>query len=111
VTYDEQLADRLRAALDTEAEVTERAMFGGLAFLVRGSMAVGVGADGGLLVRCDPADTAALLGQPGVGPFESRGREMDGWLHVDADAVGAEGALERWTALGVAYVRSLPHRR
>jgi hypothetical protein len=83
-------------------------MFGGLAFLIGGHMAVAASGQGGLLLRVDPDRTEELVEPPHVGRFEMRGREVDGWLRVDADAVSSDHALRRWTAHGVAYARSLP---
>jgi hypothetical protein len=82
MVYDEQLAARVRVALESVPGVTERRMFGGLAFVVNGHMAVSASAQGGLLLRCDPADTDDLTETPHASGFEMRGREMDGWLRV-----------------------------
>jgi TfoX/Sxy family transcriptional regulator of competence genes len=108
VAYDEDLADRIRALLATDHDVTEKKMFGGLAFLIGGNMSVSASGQGGLLLRCDPEETDALVGEPGVGRFEMRGRAMDGWLRVEAEAVAGADELERWVAVGVDYARSLP---
>jgi TfoX/Sxy family transcriptional regulator of competence genes len=108
MAYDEALAERIRSLLDGQGDVTEKRMFGGLAFLVGGNMSVSASGQGGLLLRCDPEDTDALVTQPHVGRFQMRGREMDGWLRVDADAVETPNQLERWVAVGVDYARSLP---
>jgi TfoX/Sxy family transcriptional regulator of competence genes len=110
VAYDEDLAHRVRELLALEVGITEQRMFGGLAFLIGGNMSVSVSGRGGLLLRCDPADTETLLGKPYAEPFEMRGRVMDGWLRVDAAGVGTKGQLERWVARGVSYARSLPPR-
>ena len=83
-------------------------MFGGLAFLVGGNMAVAASGRGGLMVRVDPAQTDALLEKPHAGPFEMHGRAMQGWLRVDADGVRTKRRLEPWVRRGVAYARSLP---
>jgi hypothetical protein len=108
MAYDVELADRVRAVLGAEPGLTERRMFGGLAFLVRGNMAVSASSRGGLLLRVDPEETGSLVDEPRVSRFEMRGRAMDGWLHVRADAVEAEDDLRRWVSHGVAYARSLP---
>lgn len=108
MAYDEELADRIRELLATDHDVVEKKMFGGLAFLIGGNMSVSASGQGGLLLRCDPEETDALTRQPHVGRFEMRGRAMDGWLRVDAEAVGTPGELERWVAVGVDYARSLP---
>jgi hypothetical protein len=111
VAYDEDLAHRIRELVATEPGVTEQRMFGGLAFLIHGHMSVSASGRGGLLLRCDPAETDALLSKPFAGPFEMRGRVMDGWLRVDADGLRSKAQLERWVARGVAYARSLPPKR
>jgi TfoX/Sxy family transcriptional regulator of competence genes len=111
VAYDEDLAHRIRELVAAEPGVTEQRMFGGLAFLINGHMSVSASGRGGLLLRCDPAETDALLGKPFAGPFEMRGRVMDGWLRVDADGLRSKAQLERWVARGVAYARSLPPKR
>jgi TfoX/Sxy family transcriptional regulator of competence genes len=108
MAYDEELADRVRELLATDHDVVEKKMFGGLAFLIGGNMSVSASGRGGLLLRCDPEGTDALVREPHVGRFEMRGRAMDGWLRVDADAVQSREELERWVAVGVDYARSLP---
>ena len=108
MAYDEDLANRIREAMADEAGVTEKRMFGGLAFMIGGHMAVAASGRGGLMVRTDPAETEALLGEPHAGPFEMRGRPMDGWLRVADDGVRTQRELEPWVRRGVAYARSLP---
>ena len=110
MAYDEDLADRLRELVSGEEGLTDKAMFGGLAFLIHGNMAISASGQGGLLVRVDPADTDRLLGE-GVRRFEMRGREMDGWLRVDAARVRTTRELRRWVNAGVGYARSLPAKR
>ena len=100
MTYDRELADRVRAALSAEPGVTEKAMFGGLAFLVDGSLAVAASGKGGLMVRCDPARADELTAADGVARMVMQGREMDGWLRVAADVVDDEDTLRRWVATG-----------
>jgi TfoX/Sxy family transcriptional regulator of competence genes len=111
VAYDEDLANRIRELLAGEAGVTEKKMFGGLAFLVGGNMAVSASGQGGLMVRVAPEDTDALLEKPHARPFEMRGRSMDGWLRVDDEGVRTKRGLEPWVRRGVAYARSLPPKR
>ena len=106
--YNEELANRLREVLQGEAGLTEKRMFGGLAFLINGHMAVSASGKGGLLLRVDPAATEKLVTEPHVGRFEMRGREMDGWLRVDAAAVATSKDLKRWVRHGVSYARALP---
>jgi hypothetical protein len=108
VAYDEDLANRIRELIATEPGLTEKRMFGGLAFLVGGHMSVSASGQGGLLIHVDPADTDALLAKPHARPMVMRGREMQGWLRVDAEGVQTKRQLERWVARGVAYARSLP---
>jgi TfoX/Sxy family transcriptional regulator of competence genes len=83
-------------------------MFGGLAFLVHGNMAIGVSGQGGLMVRVDPVDTEDLLAEPGAAPMVMRGRPMTGWLRIAADAVTDDAALARWVRQGVDHARQLP---
>jgi hypothetical protein len=111
MAYDEDLANRIRELIAREADVTEKRMFGGLAFLVGGHMSVTASRQGGLMVRIDPDETDALLAKPHTGPFEMRGRPLDGWLRVDAEGVKTKRQLEPWVERGVAYARSLPPKR
>lgn len=108
MAYDEDLAERIREQMTGEDGLTEKRMFGGLAFLINGNMAVSASGQGGMLLRVDPAQTEELIKAPHVRRFEMRGREMDGWLRVDAGATAADADLARWVSLGVAYARSLP---
>ena len=108
MAYDEDLANRIRELMAGEAGVTEKKMFGGLAFLLGGNMSVAASGQGGLMVRLDPQDTEALLAEPHARPFEMRGREMAGWLRVDDAGVRTMAQLEPWVRRGVAYARSLP---
>ncbi|SDT33963.1 TfoX N-terminal domain-containing protein [Friedmanniella luteola] len=110
MTYDLELADRLRERLASEADVTERRMFGGLAFLVAGHLAVSASGQGGLLVRCDASDQEALERDPRVGPFVMRGRPMTGWVHADVDGSVDDADLDGWLDHGLAFARSLPPR-
>jgi TfoX/Sxy family transcriptional regulator of competence genes len=106
--YDEHLANRIREHLAGERDVTEQRMFGGLAFLIGGNMAVAASGQGGLMVRVDPEETDALLAKPHTRRFEMRGREMRGWLRVDAEGLRTKRQLAPWVTRGVAYARSLP---
>ena len=108
MAYDEDLANRIRDLIGGDPDVREKRMFGGLAFLVAGNMAVAVSGQGGIMVRVEPEDTDALLERPHARPFEMRGREMRGWLRVDDDGLRTEDELEAWVTHGVAYARSLP---
>lgn len=111
MAFDEHLADRIREVVGVERGVSERRMFGGLAFLINGNMAISASGQGGLLVRVDPAETSTLVGKPHVARFAMRGREMDGWLRVDSEGVRTKRQLESWARRGVAYARSLPAKR
>lgn len=106
--YDEQIAQRVRALLADQPDVAEQAMFGGLAFLVGGHMAVAASGQGGLLVRADPDETDALLATTAAEPFVMRGRGMAGWLRVDGADLGGDAALADWVERGTVFARSLP---
>jgi TfoX/Sxy family transcriptional regulator of competence genes len=106
--FDEDLAYRLRAMLEAEDGVTEQQMFGGLAFLIRGNMAVSASNQGGLLLRVEPAQTETLAKRDHAHPFIMRERAMTGWLRVDPAGLRTKRQLERWVAVGVRYARSLP---
>ena len=105
--YHEDLANRIRELLGSEPDITEKRMFGGLAFLVGGNMAVAASGQGGVLVRVDPDATDALLERSHARPFEMRGRAMTGWLRVDQEGVPPKRQLEPWVKRGVAHARSL----
>lgn len=107
MAFDESLAHRIRAAIGSDVAVTEKRMFGGLAFLAGGHMSVGVhGSE--LIVRVDPARTEALLKQPGVRVFDITGKPMKGWLLVSAAALPDRKAMAAWVGQGIAYAGSLP---
>ena len=107
MVYDIGLADRMREILAGESGVVEKGMFGGLAFLVGGHMAV-CASQGGLMVRIDPAQGDALVADPRASRMVMRGRELSGWLLVDLDESAPEEELEQWISYGVDYVRALP---
>ena len=86
-------------------------MFGGLAFLVGGNMAIAASGQGGVMVRVDPASSAALVAKTGAREAVMRGRPMQGWLRIDSDQLRTRRQLEKWVALGAAYARSLPAKR
>jgi TfoX/Sxy family transcriptional regulator of competence genes len=111
VAYDEDLADRIRELLGAERGVTEQKMFGGLAFLIGGNMAVAASGQGGVLVRVDPAQSDRLVATTNARLMEMRGRQMQGWLRVDSDDVRTQRQLAKWVGLGTAYARSLPAKR
>ncbi len=106
--YDVDLADRVRAMLSDQPGVVEKRMFGGVAFMVDGHMAVGASSKGGLMLRVEPTETEALLAEHQAEPFEMRGQAMSGWLRVAIDGSATEDELSRWVERGLAYVRTLP---
>lgn len=111
MAYDEDLADRLRELLSDDADITEKKMFGGLAFLVGGTMAIAASGQGGVLVRVEPSSAAALVARTRARPMEMRGREVTGWLRVEAADVRTKRQLLPWVERGVGYARSLPPKR
>jgi TfoX/Sxy family transcriptional regulator of competence genes len=111
VAYDQELADRIRELLRGEVGLTETKMFGGLAFLVGGNMAVAASGQGGVLVRVDPAESETLVATTNARLMEMRGRQMRGWLRVEPDDVRTKKQLAKWVRLGATYARSLPAKR
>ena len=111
MAYDVELAARIRELVAKEPGVTEQNMFGGLAFLVDGNMAVAASSEGGALVRVDPAQSDAIVAGSSARPMEMRGRQMKGWLRLDVETLRTERELAKWVALGTAYARSLPPKR
>ena len=108
MAYDKELADRLRAALSFEQGITEKAMFGGLAFLLEGHMLAAAVGGGGLMLRVDPATSGALLERDGVQPMEMRGKPITGWLLVDGAVADTEDTLRGWLEHSLVYVRTIP---
>jgi hypothetical protein len=108
MAYDLELANRIRELLAQQRGVDEKSMFGGLAFLIGGHLAVAASGKGGLMVRVPPEETAGLLDRPHVSPMVMAGRETRGWLRVDAEGVKTKRQLESWIARGVGYAGSLP---
>jgi TfoX/Sxy family transcriptional regulator of competence genes len=111
MAYDEALAERIRELIADEPGVAEQKMFGGLAFLVGGNMAVAASGQGGLLVRVDPDESDRLVAETAARPMEMRGREMRGWLRVAADDVQTDEQLARWVESGTGYAKTLPAKR
>ena len=107
MAYDEALADRVRALVEAEPELTEKRMFGGLAFLINGQMSVVVRGKGGLMVRVDSASLAKALGEPGAAEAVMRGRVMTGWVVVEPSAVDRAADLRRWVKRGVSAAHAL----
>jgi TfoX/Sxy family transcriptional regulator of competence genes len=110
VAYDEDLANRIRELIGAEPGLTEKRMFGGLAFLINGNMSVAASGQGGLLVRVDPADSDKLIRAQHAELMVMRGRAMQGWLRVAPNGLRNKRELERWVRRGVAYARSLPSK-
>ena len=108
MAYDEKLAARIRELVGDEPDLTEKKMFGGLAFLIGGNMAVSASGRGGLMVRVDPEESDDLVTTTPARPMEMRGREMKGWLRLDTEDVRTKKELSTWVRRGVAFARSLP---
>jgi len=108
MSYDEELATRIRGLLAGEPDISEMRMFGGLAFLVAGNMAVAAGGQGALMVRVDPGQLEAFLASGDARPMEMRGRDLRGWVVVDTEALRPQPELARWVEVGMTTARSLP---
>jgi hypothetical protein len=108
MAYDRELANRIRTLIGDEPGLTEKTMFGGLAFLVNGNMSVAASSKGGLLLRVEPAQTMALAKKPHASPMEMRGRPMEGWLRVAEAGIKTDKGLAPWVELSVGFARSLP---
>ncbi|MFZ0218558.1 MAG: TfoX/Sxy family protein [Candidatus Dormiibacterota bacterium] len=106
--YDQALAERVRGLLGAESGLTEKKMFGGLAFLVTGNMAVAASGNGGLMVRVDPEAGARLVDSTTAEAVVMRGRAMSGWLAITSADVAEEHDLRDWVRRGVDFARSLP---
>jgi TfoX/Sxy family transcriptional regulator of competence genes len=111
VAYDEALADRIRELLAGERGLAEQRMFGGLAFLIGGNMAIAASGQGGILVRVDPDESDELVAKTTAEEMVMRGRGMKGWLRVATEDVRTKPQLAKWVKLGTAYARSLPAKR
>ena len=112
MAYDEDMVNRLRELLADRDAITEKKMFGGLAFLSHGHMTVAASRTGGLLVRVNPAEADEVLGREHTMPMEmGAGRRPEGWILVAPEGVKTKRQLERWVARGVAFARSLPPKR
>jgi TfoX/Sxy family transcriptional regulator of competence genes len=111
MAYDEELAQRIRELVGDEPALSEQKMFGGLAFLIGGNMAIAASGQGGILVRADPEQSDVLVETTPASVMEMRGREMRGWLRVPAADVGSRDELAKWVELGTSYARSLPSKK
>ena len=110
MAYDEKLAQRIRDLMAEEPDLTEKKMFGGLAFLIAGNMAVAASGQGGMMVRVDPAEGEKLIATTSARPMEMRGRSMSGWLRLDTDDVRLKRQLAKWVTMGVTYAKALPRK-
>ena len=110
MAYDTELVERIRELLAPERGVDEKRMFGGLAFLINGHMAVAASREGGLLVRVPPQETEKLLDRAHVSPMVMAGREVRGWVRVESDGVKTKRQLTDWVTRGADYARSLPRK-
>lgn len=108
MTYDRELAERIRHVLASEPDVTERKMFGGLAFLIRGLLTVVASSNGGLMIRADPSTTTELVDTSPAEFAQMRGRPMQGWLHINSAEIDSDQYLTTWIARAVSYTRTLP---
>jgi len=111
VAYDEKLAARIRELVAEESGLTEKKMFGGLAFLIGGNMAIAASGQGGALVRVDPEESDTLVEKTNATVMVMRGRPMQGWLRVDTKDLRTKSQLAKWVDLGTGYARSLPAKR
>ena len=108
MAYDQELAGRIRRLIGSDPQLTEKKMFGGLAFLIRGNMAIAASSEGGAMVRVDPAQSDALVATTKATLMNMRGREMPGWLRVSSDDLRTDDQLVPWVEIGTGYARSLP---
>jgi TfoX/Sxy family transcriptional regulator of competence genes len=108
MAYDEELADRIREALSGEQAVTEKAMFGGLAFLIKRHMTVVASGRGGLMLRVDPESSEALVAQTPAELMVMRGRQMKGWLYLEAADATSDEELQAWVTRTVEFSATLP---
>jgi TfoX/Sxy family transcriptional regulator of competence genes len=110
MAYDEALAARIRELVKGQRHLEEKKMFGGVAFLIGGNMAIAASGQGGVLVRADPSESDKLVATTKAEPFEMRGRTMKGWLRVAPEHVRTKPQLAKWVEIGSAYARSLPRK-
>jgi len=107
MAYDQQLADEVRARIGSRSGLTEREMFGGIAFMVNGNMAVGVSGNE-LMVRVGKEAHDEAVARPGAHDFDMSGRPMRGWLKVGADGLSTDADLQSWIDQGLAHAGDLP---
>ncbi len=111
MAYDQELADRIRRIIGSDPDLTEMKMFGGLAFLISGNMAIAASGGGGAMVRVDPQQSHTLTATTNATLVEMRGRAMPGWLRVSSDDLGTDDQLTPWVERGISHARSLPPKR
>ena len=111
MAYDEVLAGRIRDLIGPDPELTEKKMFGGLAFLIRGHMAISASGQGGVLVHCHPERAGDLVATTTATVAVMQGREMPGWLRVGAEHVASDDDLSPWVEIGIGHARSLPPKK
>ena len=109
--YDEALAERIRELVATERGLSEKKMFGGLAFLIGGNMAIAASGQGGILVRVDPLASDKLVRTTKASVAVMQGRQMPGWLRVRPEDVRTTPQLRKWVTLGTQFAHSLPAKR
>ncbi|MGB0121189.1 MAG: TfoX/Sxy family protein [Solirubrobacterales bacterium] len=108
MAWTEEFADRIRDVIFERSGVTEKKMFGGIAWMIEGNMAVGIFDEDGLLVRMAREDVDAALTEPGVRPMEMKGRRMNGFVVVDAEITADDEALAEWIDSGATFAESFP---
>ena len=108
MAYDEALAERIRQLIKDEAYLSEKKMFGGLAFLIGGNMAISASGQGGILVHVNPADSESIVGASSAQIAQMRGRFMMGWLRVSSEHLASNDELGKWVQLGTNYAKTLP---
>jgi hypothetical protein len=111
MAYDDDLAGRIRDLIGPDPDLTEKKMFGGLAFLIGGHMAISASGQGGLLIHVDPARSADLVATTRASTAVMQGREMPGWLRVSPEDLASDDDLSRWVDIGVGHARSLPPKQ
>ena len=111
MAYDDDLAARIRDLIGPDPDLTEKKMFGGLAFLIGGHMAISASGQGGLLIHVDPARSADLVATTRASTAVMQGREMPGWLCVSPEDLASDDDLSRWVDIGVGQARSLPPKQ
>ncbi len=108
MSYDQELADRIRHLIGCDPDLTEKKMFGGLAFLIAGNMAIAASSQGGAMVRVDPEQSDALVATTKASLAEMRSRPMPGWLRVSSADLRTDDQLTPWVQRGTGYARTLP---